>query len=76
MSHPQALAQCDSYLRTMGFTPEPTYDTAGSAKMILEKGLRNCAAIASDLAAAIHGLDVLECNIEVKNTPPHLLCIT
>lgn len=64
MSHPQALAQCDSYLRTQGFTPEPTYDTAGSAKMIKEKGLMNCAAIASDLAASIHGLEVLECNIE------------
>ena len=64
MSHPQALAQCDAYLRTKGFTPEPTYDTAGSAKMIKEKGLMNCAAIASDLAASIHGLEVLECNIE------------
>lgn len=64
MSHPQALAQCDGYLRKEGLTPEPAYDTAGSAKMIKDGNLMNCAAIASDLAGKIHGLEVLECNIE------------
>ena len=64
MSHPQALAQCDTYLRTQGYQQEPTYDTAGSAKLIKKENLMNCAAIASDLAGSIHGLDVLECNIE------------
>lgn len=64
MSHPQALAQCDNYLRAMGITPESAYDTAGSAKIIKEKNLRNCAAIASDLAGKTYGLDVLERNIE------------
>lgn len=34
ISHPQALAQCDNFLRGLGITPVPTYDTAGSAKMI------------------------------------------
>ena len=64
MSHPQALAQCDGYLRTHGLTPEPSYDTAGSAKVIKDKNFLDCAAIASDLAGSIHGLDVLERNIE------------
>ena len=64
MSHPQALAQCDGYLRKSGLFPEPAYDTAGSAKLIKSGNLRDCAAIASDLAGKIHGLDVLECNIE------------
>ena len=64
MSHPQALAQCDNYIRNLGIHREPTYDTAGSAKMIKEKDLQDCAAIASDLAASIHGLNVLERNIE------------
>ena len=64
MSHPQALAQCDTYLRTQGYQPEPSYDTAGSAKLIKAGDLRDCAAIASDLAGSIHGLEVLECNIE------------
>lgn len=29
ISHPQALAQCDNFLRGLGITPIPTYDTAG-----------------------------------------------
>lgn len=64
MSHPQALAQCDNYIRAMGIDREATYDTAGSAKMIKEKQLLDCAAIASDLAGSTYGLDVLEKNIE------------
>ena len=70
ISHPQALAQCDNYLRANGITPIPTYDTAGSAKMISEdklpKGLtrENTAAIASDLAAETYGLNVLASRIE------------
>jgi len=39
ISHPQALAQCDNYLRSLGITPIPTYDTAGSAKMIQDNDL-------------------------------------
>lgn len=69
MSHPQALAQCDNYLRQWDskygkVVREATYDTAGSAKMIRERGLTDCAAIASDLAGQTYGLDVVETNIE------------
>jgi prephenate dehydratase len=64
LSHPQALAQCDNYLRKLGVKQEPKYDTAGSAKFIKENGLKDCAAIASDLAAEIYGMDVLDANIE------------
>lgn len=34
ISHPQALAQCDNYLRALGITPVKAYDTSGSAKML------------------------------------------
>lgn len=61
MSHQQALAQCDTYLRAMpGVERVPTYDTAGSAKMIAEKSMQGCAAIASELAAETYGLEVSE----------------
>jgi len=37
-SHPQALAQCDRFLRTLsGVEITATYDTAGSAKMIADE---------------------------------------
>jgi prephenate dehydratase len=74
ISHPQALAQCDNYLRGLGITPIPTYDTAGSAKMISEGKLpdkctpENTAAIASDLAAQLYGLKCLDTAIEDDDT--------
>src|SRR6266849_4359849 len=40
-SHPQALAQCDRFLRTLtGVEMIATYDTAGSAKMIADQSLQ------------------------------------
>ena len=44
----------------------PTYDTAGSAKMIKEKKLRNCGAVASKRAADIYGLEILAPEIETN----------
>ena len=39
-------------------------DTAGSARLIKEKGNKSEAAIASSLAAEIHDLDIIKSNIE------------
>jgi prephenate dehydratase len=64
MSHPQALAQTDRYLRGLGITPVAAYDTAGSAKLVREQGLRDTAAVASARAAEVHGLEVLDHGIE------------
>jgi chorismate mutase/prephenate dehydratase len=58
-SHPQALAQCRSFLEDFGRELMPAYDTAGSVKMIKEKGLKNAAAIASERAANIYGMHIL-----------------
>ena len=58
-SHPQALAQCRSFLEEFGRELIPTYDTAGSVKMLKEKGLKNAAAIASERAANIYGMHIL-----------------
>lgn len=75
ISHPQALAQCDNFLRGLGITPIQTYDTAGSAKMISEGGPlpdhctpENTAAIASDLAGRTYGLNCLDEGIEDDDT--------
>jgi prephenate dehydratase len=64
-SHPQALSQCDDFLhRLSGVEVIATYDTAGSAKMIREKGLSDAAAIASRRAADLFGLSVLQAAIQ------------
>jgi prephenate dehydratase len=65
-SHPQALAQCAEFLSKLKVEIMPSYDTAGSAKMIGEKKLKNCAAIASKRAADIYGLEILAPEIETS----------
>jgi chorismate mutase/prephenate dehydratase len=58
-SHPQALAQCRSFLGNLKCEMISTYDTAGSVKMIKEKGLMNAGAIAGERSAQIYGMDIL-----------------
>ncbi len=62
-SHPQALAQCAQFLEALGVEAEPSYDTAGSAKMIQERQLHGAGAIASDRAAETYNLAILQRNI-------------
>ena len=59
-SHPQALAQCERYLKGLGVTVEAVYDTAGGAKLVSEQKLKGAAALASQRAAQVFGLDVLQ----------------
>ena len=64
-SHPQALAQCEQYLRTLtGVEIVATYDTAGSARLIRDGKLTDTAAIASTRAAEMFGLEILQAGIE------------
>jgi prephenate dehydratase len=65
-SHPQALAQCERSLDELSPHVEriPTYDTAGSAKMLLEEGIRDGAAIASRRAADFYHMSVLRDDLE------------
>ena len=62
-SHPQALAQCRSYLEKHKWEIIPAYDTAGSVKIIKENNLTNAAAIASEKAADLYGMKILARNI-------------
>jgi prephenate dehydratase len=59
-SHPQALAQCERYLKELGASVEAVYDTAGGAKLVAEKKLAGAAALASRRAAEVFGLEVLQ----------------
>jgi prephenate dehydratase len=59
-SHPQALAQCERFLRALGVQVEAVYDTAGGAKLIAEQKLAGAAALASRRAAEVFGLVVLQ----------------
>jgi chorismate mutase/prephenate dehydratase len=58
-SHPQALAQCRSFLERSKYELIPTYDTAGSVRLIKEKKLTNAAAIASEKAAELYGMKII-----------------
>jgi len=65
ISHPQALAQCEGYLRKLpGVKVEASHDTAGSVRLIREQGERAVAAIASRRAAAVYGMHILAEDIE------------
>lgn len=64
ISHPQALAQSDVYLRELGVEIVATYDTAGSAKMVREENLQGVAAVAGIGAAELYQLEVLARGIQ------------
>ena len=64
ISHPQALAQSDVYLRELGAEIVATYDTAGSAKMIREEDLNGVAAVAARGAAELYQLTILAESIQ------------
>jgi len=63
-SHPQALSQCRIFIEKMKLKPVPFYDTAGSAKVISEKGVLTAGAIASCRAASFYNLKVVKEGIE------------
>ncbi|PYR61567.1 MAG: prephenate dehydratase [Acidobacteria bacterium] len=64
-SHPQGLAQCERFLRTLsGVEIIATYDTAGSAKLVADERLTDAAAIASARAGEVFGLVPLASGIQ------------
>jgi prephenate dehydratase len=64
-SHPVALNQClDFFAKNPQIERIPFYDTAGSAKMMMEESLTDAAAIASEVAAEIYGAQILRRSIE------------
>ncbi len=67
LSHPQALAQCGSFLREHRLQPVPEYDTAGAARRVAAERLKGTAAIAGRRAAHLYGLAVLAESIQTAS---------
>ncbi len=63
-SHVHALSQCRKLFRSHDMKPEVAADTAGAAAEVAAKGDPTVAAIASELAGEIYGLQSLLANIE------------
>jgi prephenate dehydratase len=59
-----ALAQADEFLRSRPWTIQTTYNTAGAARQVAERGEPGSAAVASARVASIYGLDVLATDIQ------------
>jgi len=59
-SHPQALAQCRSFLSRNKLEPRPFYDTAGAARWLAQERPSSTAVIASPIAAELYGLDIIK----------------
>lgn len=60
----QSLSQCDKFITRHGLEPIPAFDTASSALELAQKPEPDLGVIASNLAAKIYNLDILEEEIE------------
>jgi len=58
-SHPQALGQCRKFIEEKNLKTIPTYDTAGSVKIVKELNKNNCACIASKTASNLYQMPII-----------------
>ncbi len=65
-SHPQALAQCEKFLRRHHLKPVQWYDTAGAAYdlSVMTEGADRVGVLASELAGDLYGLNILQREVE------------
>ena len=68
ISHPVALAQCGLLLSQLACTAEAFEDTALAVAKVKRDGDRSQAAIASEAAARVHGLQVLRRGVQDQRT--------
>ena len=59
-SHPQALGQCSDFIQDKELKTVPTYDTAGSVKIIKEINDIHTAAIASNDAGELYNIPIIK----------------
>ena len=63
VSHPQALTQCETYIRAHGLVTHAAANTAVAAMRVARTGNKALAAIASAETARLYGLEVLDHDI-------------
>ena len=68
MSHPQALMQCNKYIKEHELEVVGTQNTAASAKAVKELGKIEVAAIASEETAELFDLEILDKKINQSRT--------
>lgn len=68
VSHPQALSQCEDYIREHGYETVSYSNTALAAKYVKEKNDPTYAAIASCETAEVFGLTIAEKNINTQRS--------
>jgi len=59
-SHPQALGQCRKFIQQNNMKTVPSYDTAGSVKIIKDLNKENVACIASKNASEIYQVPIIK----------------
>ena len=65
VSHPQALAQCEEFLKSVPWIEaRAEFDTAGAARKVREMQDASVGAIASESAGRLFGLDILRRGIQ------------
>jgi prephenate dehydratase len=76
-SHSHAIGQCQEKINKYNLSPIIEADTAGSAKKLSEENRNDVAVIASELAAEIYQLDILEKDFEdVKGNTTRFLIMS
>lgn len=76
-SHPQALSQCNIFLKHFDFTGTNFSNTAAAAKFVAESDKNNIAAICSESAAKKYGLRIIRKGIQnVTNNTTRFIVIS
>jgi len=76
-SHPQSLMQSSNYLSKTGWQQISMQNNAFAAQKVKEDGVCNQAAIASEVAAEIYGLEILEKGVNnLKDNSTRFIIVT
>ncbi len=76
-SHPQALSQCNIFLKNFDFTGINYTNTAAAAKFVASSDKNNIAVICSEDAAKKYGLKILKKNIQnISNNSTRFIVIS